>query len=248
MIGRDFSRGGVAVAVAIISMLVADESMAINGDRVCYPLFEKSGAVPGTSSCELNAAVADTGMGSYYCTAGTTYITAYCGDVCYATVVALGKIPQTPGSLTNGFVVNQTCIAKDSCLKKDELQDKQWLDAVVPDFVLPFVESGGRWKQIMRVCGTLSRELPSVVTEKYCEARMAAYHINTDLQHALNKNGCGTISDWNSIGETITHCVSKKNGPVAAWIADKIVQWLCDDVRRQCITYRNKNGLPVESN
>ncbi|MDC6132272.1 hypothetical protein PPH41_31315, partial [Burkholderia gladioli] len=80
VIGRDFSRGGIAVAVAIISMLVADESMAINGDRVCYPLFEKSGAVPGTSSCELNAAVADTGMGSYYCTAGTTYITAYCGD------------------------------------------------------------------------------------------------------------------------------------------------------------------------
>lgn len=57
-------------------------------------------------------------MGSYYCTAGTTYITAYCGDVCYATVVALGKIPQTQGSLTNGFVVSQTCIAKDSCLKK----------------------------------------------------------------------------------------------------------------------------------
>ena len=48
------------------------------GDETCFPLFQAAGAVPGTSSCELTAATANVGLGSFFCTGSGDYIQRYC--------------------------------------------------------------------------------------------------------------------------------------------------------------------------
>jgi len=51
-------------------------------DAVCFPLYRKTGAVPGTGlQCEIDASTANVGLGNRYCTSSTTIIERYCGTV-----------------------------------------------------------------------------------------------------------------------------------------------------------------------
>ncbi|PFH20737.1 hypothetical protein [Burkholderia sp. JKS000303] len=84
------------------------------------------------------------------------------------------------------------------------------------------------------------------VKQKVCEARMARYHISRDLQSALNTTGCGTVNDWNRIGSIISTRVGQANNVVAGAFASGMVQYLRNNVRSQCVDYRQSHNLPVE--
>lgn len=231
--------------VVLISILIAPAAYAGTGDSVCYPLFEKAGAVPETPSCELSAPMADASLSNRYCTSDPSYATRYCGDACYANVVALDKLSQPTEAPQNGFIVNQTCIAKTSCLSKTNLDKPAWLDTVVTRFVTPFTTRSGDWNTVIASCDNFPSTI-AYVKRKVCEARMARYHISHDLQSALNTTGCGTVNDWNRIGAIISNCVDQANNAVAGAFASGVVQYLRDNVRSLCVDYRQSHNLPVE--
>lgn len=219
-------------------------AMADTGDSVCYPIFEKGGAVPKTSACATAAGSVNVGTNPQ-CKTDGSFANRYCGDSCYANVVALDNLPRPSGAPQNGFTDTQTCIAKSSCLGKSSLASSHWLDEVVTTFVTPFTSRTGDWKKVMGDCDNYSSV--SYINQKYCEQHMAQYHIKNDLQNALNTDGCGDPGDWDQIGKNISQCVQEANSvPVAGILAAAIVKRLRNSVRTQCVAYRQAHNLPVQ--
>ena len=80
------------------------------------------------------------------------------------------------------------------------------------------------------------------LNEFHCQTLMATYHIKADLQNALDKNGCGTPSDWKKIGDIITECIRQGNAEdvingfqtAADYIANRKVQSSRDTIRANC--------------
>ncbi len=138
-----------------------------------------------------------------------------------------------------GFYRNQTCIAEKSCAGRSNMEDKQWLNKVVPDFANPLLSKTGEWPQKMQKCKDFGR-LPG--SGFRCQQLMAEYHIEADLQTALNKNGCGTPGDWKKVGEIITECIQQGNAEdvinefqrPANFVANKLVQSSRDNIRANC--------------
>lgn len=139
----------------------------------------------------------------------------------------------------HGFYRNQTCIAEKSCAARSNLDDKQWLNKVVPAFVNPLLGKSGEWPQKMRDCENLSK---APLGGFICQGLMADYHIEVDLQNALNKNGCGTSKDWKKVGDIITECIQQGNAEdvinkfqkAADYIANQMVQSSRDTIRANC--------------
>lgn len=144
-------------------------------------------------------------------------------DQCYAMVEELDKIPQPPNDPTNGFVINQRCIAKYSCGNRPQMQDPAWLTKVVPAFVQPFLDKSGKWNEVIDECRQQSNVLPRYVRKRSCEKWMANYHIAQDLQRALNTNGCGVLPDWDEVGGYINKCIAEQNNALEAAVANLIV-------------------------
>ncbi len=155
-------------------------------------------------------------------------------DQCYAMVEELDKIPKPPNDPTNGFVTNQRCIAKYSCGNRPQMQNTTWLTRVVPAFVQPFLDKSGKWNDVMQACASQWTFLPNYVRAKKCEAKMAEYHIEQDLQKSLNENGCGTDADWGEVGTYIDECVAEQNGSIPAFFAKSIVAATRKEVRGLC--------------
>ncbi|MFC5472575.1 hypothetical protein [Paraherbaspirillum soli] len=162
-------------------------------------------------------------------------------DLCYAMVEALDKIPQPEKDSTNGFVINQRCIAKYSCGSRPQMKDKTWLTKVVPAFVRPFLDKSGKWNEVMQACGSQWEYLPSYVKKKRCEDKMAEYHIEQDLQKALNENGCGTDRDWDEVGAYINECVAEQNGIIPTFFASKVIAATRNKIRTLCQASRSKS-------
>ncbi|CAF1047911.1 unnamed protein product [Rotaria sordida] len=202
------------------------------------------------------------------CSASDTLILYYMpiDDQCYTRVTDLENLPTPTGAHRNGFIINQKCIAKQSCLEKNSLNSSIWLDKVVAAFVDPFLKQTGDWPKKLQSCSTSTYNFADSTTQMYyippqaitgmiladymarrlCESIMANYHINTDLQNSLNMNGCGTEHDWNKIGDYIKDCVKGQTSAVEGWVASSIVIYLRNTVRQNCITYRKSRGLPIE--
>jgi hypothetical protein len=162
-------------------------------------------------------------------------------DLCYAMVEELDKIPQPPNDPTNGFVINQRCVAKYSCGNRPQMKDKTWLTKVVPAFVQPFLDKTGKWNEVMQACAAQWNVLPNYVKAKKCEAQMAEYHIEQDLQKSLNENGCGTDADWSEVGSYIDECVAEQNSSIPAFFAKSIVAATRNKIRRLCHGSRSKS-------
>ena len=113
----------------------------------------------------------------------------------------LKTIPKTDP--TYGFYRNQDCVASKSCADSSKLDSSPWLNNVVNDFIKPLVDESGDWKDIKASCNN------PFVLHAICQKRMAEYHIDTDLQNSVNKNGCGTDKDWDQIGVTVELCALK---------------------------------------
>ncbi|MHB1232066.1 MAG: hypothetical protein ACYCZQ_05730 [Burkholderiales bacterium] len=139
----------------------------------------------------------------------------------------------------HGFYRNQTCIAEKSCAARSDMDDKQWLNKAVPAFVNPLLGKSGEWPQKMRDCKNLSK---APLGGFICQGLMADYHIEVDLQNALNKNGCGTSKDWKKVGDIITECIQQGNAEdvinkfqkAADYIANQMVQSSRDTIRANC--------------
>jgi hypothetical protein len=162
---------------------------------------------------------------------------------------ALSKIKKTDP--TYGFYRNQACIADKACGNKNTLDNSQWLDKVVYDFITPLVEEKGNWKAVKEKCESSS--LP-VGKGLFCQQSMAEYHISNDLQISVNKNGCGTEKDWDQIGEWLKECINAgvsedvMNGlqGVGKAYAKYTVAKERDKVRNACIEDRVNRNLKAE--
>lgn len=233
-----------SICLSILLFMFAASANAADGDEICFPLFRKAGANPLTQSCPLDCSVASVGLGTFFCTAnGGGYIERYCGDVCYKQVVDLKKLPLPKSDPTNGFVLNQTCIAEKSCLVKNKLGNPKWLDDVVRDFVSPYIKKSGRWKAIEAECRVSLKLDPT--RDLRCQRKMADYHIREDLQTSLNRNGCGNQKDWDAIGQHIFACTKANLPPGISALADQIVAFTRNEVRATCISYRKSKNLPI---
>lgn len=154
-------------------------------------------------------------------------------DKCYSMVESLNSIHLLSTDPTRGFVVNQTCIAKYSCANRKQMQDPDWLTKVVPAFVDPYIKQSGKWNEVLARCKE-QETLPKFIRESRCQRWMANYHIEQDLQSALNTHGCGTVKDWDAVGDYIKQCVTEENNKASAWIINKIVNTNRNEVRQKC--------------
>lgn len=235
------------MATGVVAQTVTNEEKA-----VCYPLYQEAGAVPLTQSCPLDASLADTNLGNYYCTATPAIVDAYCGDLCYSAYVQLEDSAAATHPGVDVFVRQQSCIAKKSCLTKTDLEDSSWLDSVVPDFIAPFAEQQGDWSGIIQQCDDLINNAIQLgntnmvnMARLKCANDAAKYHIQNDLLAALKTNGCGTENDWEKIAQQIIDCV--KNNDLLNWfpasvIAKAQVVRERDEVRAQCLASQNNTA------
>lgn len=161
----------------------------------------------------------------------------------------LDKTPKTDP--TYGFYRNQNCIADKSCSNAMLLDSGKWLGNVVNDFIAPLVNDEGDWKAKKKECA----ELRVAAKHLRCQNLMADYHINTDLQDSVNKNGCGTQKDWDQVGTWLKQCVQKGVEEdivtglqsAAALEAYAILALERAQVRNTCVAYRTQRGLKIEN-
>lgn len=99
----------VLIARASLAILLACPAISVfAGAEVCFPRFRDTGAIPGTKSCQLTASTASIGLGSFYCTAGISYIEEYCGTI----PKDLGHCESTPHPIGIG-TANKSLVEED---------------------------------------------------------------------------------------------------------------------------------------
>ena len=161
----------------------------------------------------------------------------------------LDKTPKTDP--TYGFYRNQNCIADKSCTNAMLLDSGKWLGNVVNDFIAPLVKEEGEWKIIKKDCAEIKPDFGKALR---CQKLMADYHIGTDLQSSVNKNGCGTQKDWDQVGVWLKQCVQKGVEEdiatglqgAAAIGAYALLAYERAQVRNACVADRTKRGLKIE--
>lgn len=219
------------------AILIASGSLIVLVSRECA----------GDEATNLHGTgIASNAISDDFSAKATTPANAPCTNV----VDKLRRIALKENDPTIGFVKNQTCIAR-KCCADPTIGVPKWINAVVPDFVTPFVEQWGQWKAIIDRCHALPAKL--YLRDEICQTDMAMYHIAVDLQEALNKNGCGIHADWGITGNIIGRCVrdgvspdwGRLMTPVAQECANYVVQLSRDVVRSRCILYRTMKGVPV---
>jgi hypothetical protein len=112
------------------------------------------------------------------------------------------------------FANIQACIAEQSCEDKENMQDPDWLDGVLPKFIKRWTDKTGAWPAVEAACAAIPILDP--FRKHKCAALMAAYHISVDLLQTLIQEGCGTDSDWDRVGDHIQGCIDKESilGPL----------------------------------
>jgi hypothetical protein len=146
---------------------------------------------------------------------------------------------------TSIFANIQACIAEQSCQGKKDLENPDWLDKVLPDFINKWKDETGAWFLVKAECQTFTLDPKTfLIRKQLCAALMAAYHINFDLKGTLVNFGCGTDSDFRKIGDIIRNCTSQNLGFPFNEIAKPIVDFMRDFVHDQCISERLRRGQP----
>lgn len=159
---------------------------------------------------------------------------------CGHTVGRLLAVSKATTDPTRIFHQTQSCIAKASCDARCKMDNCNWLKAVIPDFVDPYLQRRGDWQAIEADC---ARGI-GWISGRRCAARMAEYHIEVDLAVALAKSGCGTESDWTKVFEIIDTCSAQSFGhPIESFVASRVVRALRDRVRATCLVMRRDSGV-----
>lgn len=157
---------------------------------------------------------------------------------------------------TRLFHRQQTCIARKSCDLRCRMDNCKWMDRVIPDFVNPYLQKLSRWAEIESTCAQLKQKysgfpLEQQLAEGECAARMAGYHIDTDLRQSLNRFGCGSDADWQTVATVIGECAqatAQQQAPgwakdAAESVASAGVIFLRNRIRNACVQYRQSQGL-----
>jgi hypothetical protein len=145
---------------------------------------------------------------------------------------------------TTEFMNVQACIAKNSCATKDNMDNPDWLDQVLPKFVNALKDQTGAWPAIIAACNALP--LLNPLRKQECAAMMAMNHIFVDLFGAMVQVGCGDDHDWQQVEDIIKQCL-KNEDPLLSKIETPITLFMRNRVHDACRLVRSKLGLtPVD--
>lgn len=124
---------------------------------------------------------------------------------------ALKRLPVEPLKPEDGFRRNQLCIAEQACMHRMKFDQPHWLDAVMQQFIDPYIQHQQAWNQVIENCQYYSASNP--LRDLLCQRAMARYHIFTDLRSALAQSGCSTAADWQRLEGYLKHCIQKTKYP-----------------------------------
>jgi len=145
---------------------------------------------------------------------------------------------------TTEFMDVQACIAKNGCAQKDQFDNPDWLDQVLPKFVNALKNQTGVWPAVLAACDQISILNP--LRKQICAAMMASNHIFVDLFSAMVQVGCGDDNDWQALEDIIKQCL-KKEDPILSNIEAPITIGMRNAVHEACRAVRGKLGLtPVD--
>ncbi len=165
---------------------------------------------------------------------------------CGKTVQSMTSVPKAATDPTRLFHQQQTCIAKASCNARCAMENCNWLKAVLPDFVTPYLTKGGNWTTIEARCRQRSA---GWLADRLCASEMARYHIEVDLMGALSRSGCGSDSDWTKVFDVINSCSGETfNTDAEKFVATFAVRLQRDRVRNSCMAGRSASGLDRYTN
>jgi hypothetical protein len=171
--------------------------------------------------------------------------TTECTDGCSKAISSISQLPRNPADPLFLFNLNQTCIARQVCAKREQLENPDWFERVIERFISEYIKQTGNWPEVIANCYPMVL-FPLAV----CTDTMVKYHIGVDLYGAMLEEGCGTERDWNLIGEIIlSDCV--RPAPVEAWL-NAVAEWVLpiyrSEVRERCLRARTARGLPLYGN
>lgn len=164
---------------------------------------------------------------------------------CGQTVGRLLAVSKAATDPTRVFHQTQTCIARVSCDARCKMEDCNWLKAVLPDFVAPYMEKAGRWSAIEAEC----RRATGWVADRDCAQAMARYHIANDLGPALIRFGCGSSADWNKVFDAIASCTRQTfSTAFESAVSQAVVLVYRNLIRSRCLAVREAAGENREIN
>lgn len=175
---------------------------------------------------------------------------------CGKSVAQLQQAARGPADPRRFFHAQQTCIASKSCKLRCQMDNCQWMDEVVPEFVDPYLGRRGHWPAVETSCDGVQVLLAGTpggkwIADRECFSAMGWYHVQVDLREALEKYGCGSQSDWKLAGEQIVSCLSETQPgyPQSYYTMGGIFVHLARErVRAQCLAKRGSQGLPTDIN
>ncbi len=145
------------------------------------------------------------------------------------------------------FHDTQTCIARGACDDRCKMENCNWLNGVVRDFVQPYVQKQGRWPLLAAQCSSHLNwgwGVPRWLHDRMCAGFSAGYHITADLLPSLSTHGCGTERDWEQVFDRIKGCTSQSfSSPWEAEFANAIVYLARSYARDQCFAERQSRGV-----
>lgn len=201
---------------------------------------------------------------AYYCSTygGNTNGSSSVWDTCTIATQLTGKCGKTakdlqattPGATdpTRVFHKTQTCIAAKSCALRCTLDDCDWLNELVPNFVGRYLAEVDSWPTIKARCRAPRSPFVDAPTQDLvCATQEGAHHIINDLVPALSTYGCGSDADWDKVYGVLKTCAAEAMAPYfpgAIEISQLSVYALRQGARGLCITNRTLAGLPININ
>jgi hypothetical protein len=146
---------------------------------------------------------------------------------------------------TTEFADVQACIAKQSCGQKNQMENPDWLDGVLPKFVNALKNRTGAWPLVLAACNAIP--ITDLFRKQECAALMALNHISVDLLDAMVEVGCGTDADWQTLQDIIKQCL-KNEDPLLEPITFPVTKFMRDVARGVCQSRRRNLGLPLDAN
>jgi hypothetical protein len=177
----------------------------MNGLGNPSPIWYNGQGAPGQCNLQrfflrdgLNAGQQDVSLVRQTPTCDSYPANKYAG--CGKAVDDLSKVVKSATDPTRVFHATQQCIALKACNARCTMENCDWLNKVLPDFVNPYLQKSGKWRAVESECASRASGWWG---DRLCALDMAENHINNDLVPALVRSGCGSTSDWTRVFDVI---------------------------------------------
>ncbi|MEX5403463.1 hypothetical protein VPH47_04350 [Stenotrophomonas sp. WED208] len=175
---------------------------------------------------------------------------------CGKSIAELEATTPPSSAPTHPFHVQQTCIARESCELRCQMDNCKWMDTVIPGFVRPYLDQDGFWPNIEAMCNVTMAALRlksggTWIGKQQCFALMGWYHVRTDLRNSLVVHGCGTKQDWDLVGSKIEPCLRETQPGLPQpyyEFGSVVITAVREEVRSLCLAERETSGLPTPIN